>query len=57
MGEPSMKIELNEWEINTILNVLGEQPYNNVACIIKHITEQVEADEKKVMTYDRPTDY
>ena len=35
-------IELNEWEINTILNVLGERPYSEVACIIRHITEQVE---------------
>ena len=38
-------IELNEWEINTILNVLGERPYSEVACIIRHITEQVEKQE------------
>lgn len=37
-----MKIELTQYEINYILNLLAEQPYNEVAAIIQHIKEQIE---------------
>ena len=35
-------IELQEWEINRILAILAEKPYNEVAGIIKRIMEQLE---------------
>lgn len=39
-------IELSEWEINTILDVLGGQPYNKVAPIITHILVQIDPERK-----------
>ena len=38
-------IELSEWEINLILNALGELPYNQVAAVIQNIKEQIEKEE------------
>lgn len=35
-------LELLDWEINAILQALGEQKYNDVAPIIQHIKEQLE---------------
>ena len=37
-----MKIELERWEINYILNLLAEQKYKDVAFIVQHIKEQIE---------------
>lgn len=37
-----MGIHLELWEINLVLNILAEKPYNEVAGIIRHITEQME---------------
>ena len=37
-----MDIHLELWEINMILNILAEKPYNEVAGVIRHITEQIE---------------
>lgn len=37
-----MPINLELWEINLVLNILAEKPYNEVAGIIRHITEQLE---------------
>ena len=38
----SRVIELEMWEINLILNALGEQPYNEVAATIQRIKDQTE---------------
>lgn len=38
----SKAIELELWEINLILNALGEQPYNEVAATIQRIKDQTE---------------
>ncbi len=35
-------ITLEPWEINTILSILAEKPYNEVAAIIQRIKEQME---------------
>ena len=37
-----MSINLELWEINLVLNILAVKPYNEVAGIIRHITEQAE---------------
>lgn len=37
-----MGIHLELWEINLVLNILAEKSYNEVASIIRNITEQVE---------------
>ena len=39
-----MPINLELWEINMILNILAEKPYNEVAGIIHHIKEQLKDD-------------
>ena len=44
-----MDIHLELWEINLVLNILAEKPYNEVAGIIRNITEQVE--KQKEVTY------
>lgn len=36
-----LTFELADWEVNTILKALGEQPYNEVASIIQHIKDQL----------------
>lgn len=36
-----MDIHLELWEINMILNILSEKPYNEVAGVIRRITEQI----------------
>lgn len=41
----SKVIELEMWEINLILNALGEQPYNEVAATIQRIKDQIEGAE------------
>lgn len=41
-----MPINLELWEINLVLNILAEKPYNEVAGIIRRITEQVEKQEE-----------
>lgn len=42
LGKNAKVIELQDWEINTILNILAERPYNEVAAIIQHIKEQID---------------
>ena len=37
-----MPINLELWEISMFLNILAEKPYNEVAGVIRHITEQME---------------
>lgn len=39
-----IKIELQQWEINLVLEALGNLPYNQVAATIKGIIEQVERE-------------
>lgn len=39
-----MKIELEEWEINMVLNGLAELPYAESAATIHRIKEQVDPD-------------
>lgn len=41
-----MKIELEYWEINLILNTLAERPYNEVASTIYRIKNQVDNETK-----------
>lgn len=38
-----MPIELELWEINLILSLLAEQPYNRVAATIRRIQHQIES--------------
>ena len=40
-----MYLNLELWEINLILNALGERPYQEVAHLIGKIREQVEKEE------------
>lgn len=40
-----MPINLELWEINLILSLLAEQPYNRVAATIQRIKEQIESEE------------
>lgn len=40
-----MPINLELWEINMILNLLAEQPYNKVAATIQRIKDQIESEE------------
>lgn len=39
-----MKIELEQWEINLILNALAKLPYEEVSGVIHRIKEQVDPD-------------
>lgn len=41
-----MSINLELWEINMILTLLAEQPYNLVAATIQRIKEQIDSEEQ-----------
>ena len=45
-----MPINLEMWEINMILNILGQRPYNEVAATIRGIVDQVDPPDKVEVT-------